>query len=163
MSELALSLSLSLFRFRSVTLSVIPFLLVFLFFFSLSLSSLGDCSRLTDFLDRARVETGNAHVSQRAPSLPFSGGCVLRFGALSSDFCSWLLISEGKHSPQSPTIPLLEWRHATSRWCAVECKMATAILAQGNRLEDSGAILRPIEGDKRSRSVHTKRNQSVTA
>ena len=41
--------------------------------------------------------------------------------------------------------------------------MATAILAQGNRLEDSGAILRPIEGDKQSRSVHAKRSQSGAA
>ena len=32
----------------------------------------------------------------------------------------------------------------------MECKMATAILAQGNRLEDSGAILRPIIEDKKA-------------
>ena len=31
----------------------------------------------------------------------------------------------------------------------MECKMATAILAQGNRLEDSRAILRPVSEDKK--------------
>ena len=35
------------------------------------------------------------------------------------------------------------------RGCAVECKMATATLAQGNRLANSRALLRPTSEDKK--------------
>ena len=54
-----------------------------------------------------------------------------------------MLISEGVTTRPIPNYPTIGVE------AAVECKMATAILAQGNRLERSRTILRPTSEDKK--------------
>ena len=61
-----------------------------------------------------------------------------------------LIIVDVGRNALSPILsyPVIRVEALCQSTLCLECKMATAILAQGHRLEDSGSILRPFEGDK---------------
>ena len=65
--------------------------------------------------------------------------------------------------PQLPSIPPLGWKHVAGRRCAAESQMPIAILAQGESLESSRVVLRPVfKHQKKASTCKTQQTICIT-